>query len=177
MGLVVPQENDFYIPMTERYSYNPKLEHIDMITNVYEGYTNSVLKGSEVERLFEEYIESHEDAVAFVYKNGDKGSQYFSIVYNTASSSHHFYPDYIVKMKNRDVYIVETKGGESAKGEDKNIDEYAPLKYEALKAYLEKYNLKGAFIRDIAGTLRYLNEGEWRDDMADWHPIDELFGF
>lgn len=177
MGLVVPQENDFYIPMTERYSYNPKLEHIDTITNVYEGYTNSVLKGSEVERLFEEYIESHEDAVAFVYKNGDKGSQYFSIVYNTASSSHHFYPDYIVKMKNGDDYIVETKGGESAKGEEKNIDEYAPLKYEALKAYLEKYNLKGAFIRDIAGTLRYLNEGEWRDDMADWHPIDELFGF
>ena len=177
MGLVVPQENDFYIPMTERYSYNPKLEHIDTITNIYEGYTNSVLKGSEVERLFEEYIESHEDAVEFVYKNGDKGSQYFSIVYYTASSSHHFYPDYIVKMKNGDVYIVETKGGESAKGEDKNIDEYAPLKYEALKAYLEKYNLKGAFIRDISGTLRYLNEGAWKDDMTDWHSIDELFGF
>ena len=177
MGLVVPQENDFYIPMTERYSYNPKLEHIDTITNVYAGYTNSVLKGSEVERLFEEYIESHEDVVEFVYKNGDKGSQYFSIVYNTASSSHHFYPDYIVKMKNGNVYIVETKGGENAKGEDKNIDDYAPLKYEALKTYLEKYNLKGAFVRDIAGFLRYLNEGEWKDDMIDWHPIDELFGF
>lgn len=177
MGLVVPQENDFYIPMTERYSYNPKLEHIDTITNVYAGYTNSVLKGSEVERLFEEYIESHEDVVEFVYKNGDKGSQYFSIVYNTASSSHHFYPDYIVKMKNGNVYIVETKGGENAKGGDKNIDDYAPLKYEALKTYLEKYNLKGAFVRDIAGFLRYLNEGEWKDDMIDWHPIDELFGF
>lgn len=177
MGLVVPQGNDFYIPMTERYSYNPKLEHVDTTTNVYVGYTNSVLKGSEVERLFEEYIESHEDAVEFVYKNGDKGSQYFSIVYNTASSSHHFYPDYIVKMKNGNVYIVETKGGENAKGEDKNIDDYAPLKYESLKAYLEKYNLKGAFVRDIAGTLRYLNKGEWKDDMADWHPIDELFGF
>lgn len=177
MGLVVPQENDFYIPMTERYSYNPKLEHVDTTTNVYAGYANSVIKGSEVERLFEDYIESHEDAVEFVYKNGDKGSQYFSIVYYTASSSHHFYPDYIVKMKNGDVYIVETKGGESAKGEDKNIDEYAPLKYEALKAYLEKYNLKGAFIRDISGTLRYLNEGAWKDDMTDWHSIDELFGF
>lgn len=73
----------------------------------------------------------------------DKGTQYFSLVYNTASSSHHFYPDYIVKLKNGDVYIVETKGGENTKGEDKNIDEYAPLKFEALKAYLEKYNLKG----------------------------------
>lgn len=177
MGLVEIKENDFYIPMTERYYYNPKMEHVDTITNVYSGYTNSVIKGSEVERLFEDYMESHEDAVEFVYKNGDKGSQYFSIVYNTASSSHHFYPDYIVKMKNGDTYIVETKGGENAKGEDKNIDDYAPLKYEALKAYLEKYNLKGAFIRDIAGSLRYLNEREWKDDMADWQPIDGLFGF
>lgn len=177
MGLVVPQENDFYIPMTERYYYNPKMEHVEIATNVYYGYTNSIIKGSEVERLFEEYIEAHEDVVEFVYKNGDKGSQYFSIVYNTASSSHHFYPDYIVKMKDGNVYIVETKGGENAQGDDKNIDEYAPLKYEALKAYLKKNNLKGAFVRDIAGTLRYLNEGAWKDDMKDWYPIDELFGF
>lgn len=177
MGLVNIQENDFYIPMTERYLYNPKLEYTDTVTNVYGGYPSSVIKGSEAERIFEDYIESHEDAVDFLYKNGDKGSQYFSLVYRTASSSHHFYPDYIIKMKNGDVYIVETKGGENAKGKDKNIDDYAPLKYEALKAYLKKYHLKGAFVRDIAGTLRYLNEGEWRDDMADWHPIDELFGF
>lgn len=177
MGLVGIQENDFYIPMTEHYSYNPKLEHTDTITNVYSGYTNSVIKGSEAEQIFEDYIEAHSDKVEFLYKNGDKGSHYFSLVYHTASSSHHFYPDYIVKMKNDDVYIVETKGGENAKGEDKNIDDYAPLKYEALKAYLTKYKLKGAFVRDIAGSLRYLNEEEWKDDMADWHPIDELFQF
>ncbi|NYS49477.1 DEAD/DEAH box helicase family protein [Streptococcus danieliae] len=177
MGLVVPRENDFYIPETERYSYNPKLDQAESVTNVYTGYTNSVIKGSEAERLFEEYIESHENTVEFIYKNGDKGSQYFSLVYQTASSSHHFYPDYIVKMKNGDVYIVETKGGETAQGQDKNIDEYASSKYEALKTYLEKYKLKGAFIRDVAGSLRYLNEGEWQDDMAAWHPIDDLFGF
>ena len=177
MGLVDIQENDFYIPMTERYSYNPKLEHADTVTNVYDGYMSSIIKGSEAERIFEDYIESHGEAVEFLYKNGDKGSQYFSMVYNTASSSHHFYPDYIVKMKNGDVYIVETKGGEDAKGKDKNVDDYAPLKYEALKVYLKKYDLKGAFVRDIAGSLRYLNEGEWKDDMVEWHPIDELFGF
>lgn len=177
MGLVEIQQNDFYIPMTERYYYNPKLEHTDITTNVYEGYTESIIKGSEAERLFEEYIESHSDKVEFLYKNGDKGSQYFSLVYNTASSSHHFYPDYIVKMKSDEVYIVETKGGENAKGKDKNVDEYALLKYEALKTYLKKYNLKGAFVRDIAGSLRYLNEGEWKDNLVDWHLIDELFGF
>lgn len=177
MGLVEIQENDFYIPMNERYMYNPKLEKSVVETNVYDGYESRIIKGSESERIFENYIEQHKDVVEFVYKNGDKGSQYFSLVYNTASSSHHFYPDYIVKMKNGDVYIIETKGGENVKGEDKNIDEFAALKYESLKAYLDKYGLKGAFVRDIAGTLRYLNEGEWKDNMSEWHPIDELFGF
>jgi hypothetical protein len=176
MGLVEIQENDFYIPMNERYMYNPKLEKSVVETNVYDGYESRIIKGSESERIFENYIEQHKNVVEFVYKNGDKGSQYFSLVYNTASSSHHFYPDYIVKMKNGDVYIIETKGGENVKGEDKNIDEFAALKYESLKVYLEKHDLKGAFVRDIAGTLRYLNEGEWEDNMSEWHPIDELFG-
>ncbi len=177
MRLVEVQENEFFIPKNVRYIYNPKLEKTVLETNVYEGYESRIIKGSEAERLFEDYIEQHKDVVDFIYKNGDKGTEYFSLVYNTLSSSHHFYPDYIVKMKNGDVYIIETKGGENAKGEDKNIDEYASLKYESLKVYLDKYNLKGAFVRDITGTLRYLNEGEWKDNMSDWHPIDELFGF
>lgn len=177
MGLVQVVENDFYIPNTERYSYNPKLEHVPTVTNVYEGYTDSIIKGSEAERLFEKYIETKKDFVEFLYKNGDKGSQYFSLVYNTVSYSHHFYPDYIVKLKNGDVFIIETKGGETVNGEDKNIDSFAPLKFESLKEYLAKYNLKGAFVRDIAGSLRYLNDGEWQDDMVNWHPIDNLFGF
>lgn len=177
MKLKENQENDFYIPMNERYLYNPNLEKTIVETNVYDGYESRIIKGSEAERLFEDYIEQHKDVVEFVYKNGDKGTEYFSLVYDTASSSHHFYPDYIVKMKNGDIYIIETKGGENAKGEDKNVDEYAPLKYEALKAYLEKHGLKGAFVRDIPGTLRYLNEGEWKDDMSEWNPIDELFEF
>ena len=171
------RENEFFIPKNVRYIYNPKLEKTVVETNVYKGYESRIIKGSEAERLFENYIEQHKDVVEFVYKNGDKGTEYFSLVYDTASSSHHFYPDYIVKMKNGDIYIIETKGGENAKGEDKNVDEYAPLKYEALKAYLDKYNLKGAFVRDIVGTLRYLNEGEWKDNMSEWYPIDELFGF
>lgn len=177
MGLVEVKEDEFSIPKNVRYIYNPKLEKTVVETNVYEGYESRIIKGSEAERLFEDYIEQHKDVVDFVYKNGDKGTEYFSLVYNTASSSHHFYPDYIVKIKNGDIYIIETKGGVNAKGEDKNIDDYAPLKYEALKVYLDKYGLKGAFVRDIAGTLRYLNEGEWKDNMSEWRPIDELFGF
>ena len=85
------------------------MNHVTTVTNVYDGYTNSVIKGSEAERLFEEYIECKKDFVEFLYKNGDKGSQYFSLVYNTLSYSHHFYPDYIVKLKNGDVLLLKLR--------------------------------------------------------------------
>ena len=85
-----------------------------------------------VERLFERYLENRDD-VDFVYKNGDKGTQYFSLAFGTNGGRSHFYPDFIVQMQNGDVYIIETKGGETFAGQDKNIDLYAPAKYEALK--------------------------------------------
>lgn len=87
----------------------------------------------------------------------------------------HFYPDFIVQMQNGDVYIIETKGGETFAGQDKNIDLYAPAKYEALKDYAERYKIKWAFVRDLDEKLWYLNEGEWMDRMESWKPIDELF--
>jgi type III restriction enzyme len=81
-------------------------------------------------------------------------------------------------MKSGDVYIIETKGGEDAKGKDKNIDPYAPVKYEALKKYASTYDVKWAFVRDANENLYYLNEGEWCDEILDeefWQPIDSLF--
>ena len=75
------------------------------------------------------------------------------------------------------MFILLRLRGENAKGKDKNIDDYAPLKYEAIESLSLKVSSERCFVRDIAGTLRYLNEGEWRDDIANWHPIDELFGF
>lgn len=173
------QQNDFYIPSTERYTYNPKIESEIVSTNVYEKYTTSSIatRPSLSERLFERYMEEHEDIVDFVYKNGDKGPQYFSVTYSTNGGRSHFYPDFIIKMKNGDVYIVETKGGESNNGQDKNIDSYAPAKYEALKDYAKRHHVKWAFVRDFNEQLWFLNEGKWIDNMSDehWKNIDELF--
>lgn len=174
------QKNDFTIPLTERYTYNPKLPDIKMVqTNVYQGYTTAsiAVRPSIVERLMERWLEEQVNIVDLVYKNGDKGSQYFSLVYSTNGGVSHFYPDFIIQMKNGDIYIIETKGGEDVKGRDKNIDSYAPAKYEALKKYAKEYSIKWAFVRDMNEELYYLNSGEWVDEMvADkWKPIMELF--
>lgn len=71
--------------------------------------------------LFKQYCEKRND-IDWVYKNGDKGQQYFSIVYlDELQHQWLFYADYIVMKKDDTIWIIETKGGE-AKGKDKNID-------------------------------------------------------
>ena len=62
------------------------------------------------------------DSVEWVYKNGDSGQQYLSIVYvNGIRKQWLFYPDYIIKTTDGNVWIIETKGGMQA-GHTKNID-------------------------------------------------------
>lgn len=173
------EQNDFTIPLEERYTYNPKLEHVENVaTNAYESYTTAsiAVRPSIVERLMERWLEDNSDIVDFVYKNGDKGTQYFSLVYTTNGSVSHFYPDFIIQMKSGDIYIVETKGGEDLQGRDKNMDGYAPAKFEALKKYASDYDVKWAFVRDMNEDLYYLNEGDWVDDMTSgsWKPIADL---
>ncbi|MBS9334836.1 DEAD/DEAH box helicase family protein [Fructobacillus sp. M1-13] len=174
------QENDFTIPLTERYTYNPKQSDSTVIeTNAYEKYTSATIntRPSLVEKLMERWVEDHPENIDYVYKNGDKGPQYFSLVYTTNGGVSHFYPDFIIKMKNGNIYIIETKGGEDIKGHDKNIDAYAPAKYEALKKYASKHNIQWAFVRDLNEQLYYLNNGDWVDEMTGdyWKPIEELF--
>ena len=172
------QQNDFKIPLEDRYTYNPQVEAHTVYTSAYEGYTTASIaaRPSLVERLFERYMEERED-VDFVYKNGDSGTQYFSLAYGTNGGRSHFYPDFIVKMKNGDIYIIETKGGETLSGMDKNIDPYALAKYEALKDYAKRHKVKWAFVRDYNESLWYLNDGPWVDKMnkESWKTIDELF--
>lgn len=174
-------DSDFTIPLKERYTYNPIEKNEVIVTNAYENYWSSCIdtRPSLVERLFERYIEQNKEIIDFVYKNGDKGPQYFSLVYGTNGGISHFYPDFIIKLKNEEIYIVETKGGEDQYGNDKNIDPYSHAKFNSLKNYGDKHNLKWAFIRDKNEKLYFLNQDEWLDDMSNsnWKEIDYLFNF
>lgn len=67
---------------------------------------------STSEQLIENYLESRDD-VDWYYKNRDTGQQYLSIIYgNNLSKEYLFYPDYIIKKKNGEVWIIEIKGEE-----------------------------------------------------------------
>jgi type III restriction enzyme len=173
-----PKTTPFVIPDMEIYKFSEVKKRQLMQMNVYKEYTNEFITEnlrSEPERLFERYCE-HNDAIEWVYKNGDTGQQYLSIVYTDGLSKQWlFYPDYIVHLKDGTDWIIETKGGEVA-GHSKNIDIQVENKFRAFKQYAEKYHLHWGFVRDSEEEL-YINNTEYVDSMADerWKPLsDEL---
>ena len=170
-----PKEANFTIPEMELYKYSEVKNRQEYRSNAYREYTNEFVTDktrSLPERLFERYCENN-DNVAWYYKNGDSGQQYMSVVYRDALLKQWlFYPDYIVHMKDGTSWLIETKGGEQG-GHSKNIDMQVGNKFNAFKAYAEKYNLNWGFVRDINEEL-FINNSEYVEDMSDdrWEPLE-----
>ena len=171
-----PKVTRFCIPEMEVYKFSEVKHRTLMRMNAYREYTNEFVTDktrSLPERLFERYCENN-DKVEWVYKNGDTGQQYLSIVYMDGISKQWlFYPDYIVHLKDGTDWIIETKGGESS-GHSKNIDMQIENKFIAFKQYAKNFNLLWGFVRDIDEEL-FINNTEYVEDMSDdsWKPLEE----
>lgn len=171
-GMVLaPKTAIFHLPEQELYRYDSTETDVEeFISNAYKDYSSAmIVEGirSKSERLFERYCEEQDD-IEWVYKNGDTGQQYFSVCYIGALNKQWlFYPDYIIKKTNGEVWIIETKGGEMA-GQSKNIDMQVENKFAAFKDYAEKHKIKWGFVRDKNDKL-YINNSEYTDEMTTEH--------
>ena len=176
---LVPKTSTFRIPEQDFFKYDPGAKNeVEYTTNAYReytsGYATSVIRSTS-EMLFEKYCEARDD-IDWVYKNGDTGQQYFSIVYiDGLQHQWLFYADYIIKKKDGSIWLIETKGGE-AHGQDKNIDRQIENKFNAFKKNMQGKDLKWGFVRDKDGDL-YINNTTYAEDMADenWRPLSEKF--
>lgn len=150
-----------------------------MSKNTFKDYGNNILlppNRTVSEIAFEEWCEQS-DIVKWCYNNGDKGNEFFSIIYRKAFRRNNFYPDYIIKLNSGDIWIIEAKGGMSQDGTSNNIDSYAPRKFEALKEYSDrKENIKWGFVRAVGNQI-YISNTQWVEDVTNnnvWKPIDEI---
>ena len=140
-------KSTFHIPQSCLFTFDGSAKtQTEMCKNVYQGYLSSAEVRSSPERKFEKFCENT-DSVEWVYKNGDKGSEYLSIVYmDNSKKQKNFFPDYIIGV-NGEIWIIETKGGFDRSGNSQDIDLYTPKKFSVLKNYLERYGLKGGIVR------------------------------
>ncbi len=171
------KEVPFKIPEMDIIKYDPNMKDtIIYEKNVYKDYPNSTKK-SRSERMFEKYC-NDSDKVKWFYKNGEHSMDYFSIIYvDAVGKKWAFYPDYILQDYEGNTWIIETKGGENADGESKNIDIKVENKFAVLKSYAEKYNLKWGFVRDYdKNDSLYFCNTEYTEDMSkdNWINLKEI---
>ena len=174
------QQKSFYefrIPQACLFTYNgDEKTQLVMKKNVYQNYLSSAAPRSMPEVKFEKYCE-RSDSVEWWYKNGDKGNEYFSIVYTDNSNRQKlFYPDYIISV-NGELWIIETKGGFDRSGNSQDIDLYTPKKFGVLKAYLDEHGLKGGIVRNDATTDELcICMDHYSDDIGsdDWQVLESV---
>lgn len=94
-------------------------------------YIEKDYKGESNEKEFIGFLDAHKN-IEWWYKNGDSGSEYFSIAYYNPDENKEklFYPDWIVKTKTG-IWIIDTKQGTTAELID------TKYKAEALQAWLK----------------------------------------
>lgn len=175
------KEAEFHLPVEELYPYDVAAKDVELYQHSpYDGYSSAFVtsncRKSAPEIDFERHCE-HSDSVEWFYKNGDKGIDYLSVVYQgtLGKSQSLFYPDYVVKLNDGTVWIIETKGGQKGK-QDQNIDIKILSKFYAFKDYAEKNKINWGFVRPMNGEL-YLNNTEYTRNIDDpkWVNLNKFF--
>ena len=122
---------------------------------------------SNPERRFSEFLEGNMDYIDWWYKNGDEGKQHYSVPYiNSQGVKSLFYVDFVVRMKNGQVFLFDTK--------TENSDSEAPYKHNGLLEYLhspeiETQNMIGGVIVENNDVWYYSNYPiTTTSDVAGW---------
>ncbi|MGM9699065.1 MAG: DEAD/DEAH box helicase [Prevotella sp.] len=125
---------------------------------------------STPEQEFAAFLESHRDSIDWWYKNGDSGCEHYAVPYvNSQGMKSLFYVDFVIRMKNGQVFLFDTK--------TENSDSEAPQKHNALLEYMKKeenagkHILGGIIIHDRDRSDNWLYSSmpiENSYDTADW---------
>ena len=180
LTLAIPRitEKPVGFPLEMIFTYDgTSKSQMEYTKNVYTGYLSSAEKRSMPEKLFERFCEGS-DKVKWFYKNGDKGSEYFSIVYtDNFGKQKSFYPDYVVGTNDGDIWIIETKGGFTKSGSSEDIDRFTAKKFGVLRKYLDGYNLQGGIVRqDKQSGELCICVDKYSDNIQDenWQLLSEV---
>ncbi len=168
------QRYTFELPIESFYN-----EHTDEIVKVknyaFEPcYLNT--DRSNPEREFETFLNTNASKIDWWWKNGENKQDYFGIKYEYAGSISTFYPDYLVKLSDGRLGLLEVKDTADRDGKT-----YTKAKAEALQKYIidsgNKKLLGGIVIQRnrawlINDNKSYVWEkcehGEW----GDWNELE-----
>ncbi len=127
---------------------------------------------SKVETEFIDYLDKAKK-VQWWFKNGQGEVNYFAVPYTDKyGKKSAFYVDFVVQLKNGDVWLLDTKKGQTA--------ESAKERAEGLARYIKEQKNKG---KKLFGGIAIPADGQWRyndndeygynpNDLKDWKFLD-----
>ena len=152
----------------EERVYNEQVNHID------DSKKNHAImpfiasnNASNQEKNFSDFLEQHSQYIDWWYKNGDNGIMNYAVPYkNVRGEQTLFYVDYVIRMKNGQIFLFDTKS--------QNSDENAPNKHNALLEYM---HCKENSALDLKGGVLIYDRENWKYstlpitdtyDLTDW---------
>lgn len=144
---------DLDIP-EEEVSFTEDFEELPITKNVYEKfYIKKRYKGKENETKFITFLESQN--IDWWHKQNDSGRDVFAVEYfdTQEKKKRLFYPDFIVKKKNK-LYLLDTKSGNIAKSQE------TADKNKALQNWIKKEKNKYSF--EIIGGIMDYKHPNWK---------------
>jgi type III restriction enzyme len=136
-------------------------------------YIEKDYKGDDNEMEFIKFLEESKN-VLWWYKNGDSGSEFFSISYFNLEENKEklFYPDWIFKVNGK-IWIVDTKKGFTAESAD------TKYKAEALQQWLKgkKEFTGGIAVQDGPNGWKFNHNAtySYTPSFTKWDDLKNLF--
>ncbi|MGC9602217.1 MAG: DEAD/DEAH box helicase family protein [Minisyncoccia bacterium] len=136
--------------------------------------------GKANETKFASYLDKKGGKIAWWFKNGNQGKDYFAVRYINSSTKGEelFYPDWIILFKDGTIGIFDTKKGRTLT--DLETADKAAALQKKLKEFGKKY--VGGIVQEEAGVWYYndrpnysFKDGQSVNDSKDWKPFESLF--
>lgn len=114
-------------------------------------------KNNQNEKDFVKYLEGNK-SVVWWYKNGDQGSDYFSV---KREDGRLFFPDWFIKTE-KDIWIIDTKSGFTATGDG------AKIRARALEKWLAEHKeFKGGLVKPGSAGIWQIADSATLDKWSD----------
>lgn len=152
VNVLIPQKE---VGFTDDY------EQLEVSKNAYDKFFNrKKYKGKENEENFINYLESQEN-ILWWHKQADSGKENFAVEYFDTQEKKErlFYPDFIIFTKEKKLFVVDTKNGDTAKStETKN-------KAEALQRWIKENQQNYDF--ELIGGIVLFEYPKWLINYSD----------
>lgn len=165
------QASTWEVPAVRSYNPDTNMKRPDVDNHALIPYVQIKHKHIQ-ERNFVDFLERNGEYIDWWYKNGDSGQMHYAIEYYNPDYNEKrlFYVDFIIRLKNGNIYLFDTKG--AAHEGDVESDEVICAKHNALIDYIANSPNEaikgGGVIKAYNGAWRYSPDRISTTDASHW---------